>query len=141
MFTTVENVKALLSHREISRDTVVSEEDCAIFVIIVENRIKLRLKVRGITAGEIADTDYQKGLQEIATLMVAGIVESKHKADSTESEGQESNNTYYSEGRKLLEELMDSIKMNPLPILGSDLEDEDEESEIAPIFKRSRREW
>jgi len=85
MFATKEEVLELLVHRTITADdasspSVVTKGDVDNFCIIIDNRIKLKLKLAGVTDGEIADAVYQNGLREIARLMVVGIVESKFKA-------------------------------------------------------------
>jgi len=87
------------------------------FIIIVDGRINLKLKLSGVTDGEVSDTAYVNGLKEIARLMVVGIIESKFKADvDGDEEGSELTNSYYKLGERQLSELVESAKMNMVPV-------------------------
>lgn len=122
MYTNRPEVLELLVHRTITADdasspSVVTEGNVDAFCIIVNNRIDLKLKLAGVDAGEVTDAVYQKGLKEIARLMVVGIVESKFKADvDGDEESGELTNSYYKLGEKQLDELVKSVKMNEVPI-------------------------
>ncbi len=96
------------------------------FITIMDNRINLKLKLMGVTDGEVSDTVYVNGLKEIARLMVVGIIESKFKADiDGDEESGELTNSYYKLGEKQLKELVESVKMNPIPALSLDITDVD----------------
>jgi len=136
-YTTRQEIKQLLAHRDIGTDTVVTNTDLDQFITICDRRIDLRLDLRGVTDGEVSATVYQEGLKEIERLMVAGMAESKFKADTGEEESKEGENPYYVEGVKLLDELLDNIKMNVIPDMATDLGS----SEVAPAFERTADQW
>lgn len=136
-YTTVQQVKDLLTHREITSETVVTTGDVRRYVEIIDRRIDLRLKLRGVLADEVSDTEYQEGLTEIARLLVAGMVESKFKADQDNEESREGENPYTVEGTKMLDELLDNIKMNPIQDMATDLGS----TEVSPLFERTKDQW
>lgn len=86
------------------------------FITIIDRRIDLKLELMGVIGGEVSETVYVNGLKEIARLMVIGIIESKFKADvDGDEESGELTNSYYKLGEKLLDELVNSVKMNLVP--------------------------
>lgn len=130
-YVTEAEVLELLPHRTITAHdatnpsvvTKASEEpedaggDILKFITIVDRRIDLRLKLRGVAAGEVLETVYVNGLKEIARLMVVGIIESKFKADvDGDEESSELTNSYYKLGERQLDELVKSVKMNVVPV-------------------------
>lgn len=145
-YTTVDKVIGTLPHRQIDNESVVKLKDVAGLISSVDKIVLARLKIAGhnVTA-EVEDASYTDLLETIETLMTAGWVEARFKADDGGDEATEQGeptNVYYREGSRLLKMLSENNEFDEITNIDTIVFNlTGREDELKPHFEKNVRQW
>ena len=139
-YTTLEDVLRLLPHRQIDETTIITPTEVNEYITTADKIIEGELKLAGVTAEDKAAMSDMLGVAE--AYLVAGMIESKLKADDGGEDGDLPNNYYYRHGLKMIEKIIE-VRRAPTP---NDPEDEiyaltGDEDELDALFRKNKREW
>jgi hypothetical protein len=143
-YTTVEKVTGMLPHRLIDNESRVKLRDVRAIISAVDKVVVGRLKIAGIAAAtEVVLASYTDLLETIETLMSAGWVEQRFKADAEGDAGEEPNNNFYKEGSALLKRLEENNEFDSVTDIASRVNSWSggTDGELDPAFKKNQRDW
>lgn len=144
-YTTVDKVLLILSHRDdLDNQSVITTKEIRSLINSVHRIVISTLKIAGhdVESEIESDAEYLDHLEVIESLMAAGWVEQRLKADNGGDEGDLPNNNFYKQGNNLLKQLAENNEFDEISIpedvinalVGSD-------NQLHSVWGKTSRNW